>query len=99
VAVDHEQRPDQVVRGEHVFPHQPARPFRLAVAARPDRQIEAGRVAHFDRTPEFDRHVMLSPEAAGRFGQFFEQSGAFLALCAASVTAACRKPETCRKAD
>ncbi len=70
VAVGHEQRPDQVVRGENVFAHQTARPFRLAVAARPDRQIEAGggegglparRVAHFDRTPEFDRHLMFSP--------------------------------------
>ena len=40
VAVDHEQRPDQIVRGQDVFPHQPARPFRLAVAARADRQIE-----------------------------------------------------------
>ena len=71
VAVDHEQRPDQIVGGENVFPHQPARPFRLAVAAGADRQIEAGggegglparRVAHFDRTPEFDRHVMFSPQ-------------------------------------
>ena len=40
VAVDHEQRPDQIVRGQHVFPHQPARPFRLAVAARADHEIE-----------------------------------------------------------
>ena len=77
VAVDHEQRPDQVVGGQDVFPHQPARPFGLAVAARADRQIEGGggegglrprRVAHFDRTPEFDRHVMITPEAAGRPG-------------------------------
>jgi hypothetical protein len=57
-----------------VFPHQPARPFRLAIAARANGQIEAGggeggfpprRVAHFDRTPEFDRHVMISPEDGG----------------------------------
>ena len=42
VAVDHEQRPDQIVRGQDVFPHQPARPFGLAVAARPNRQVERG---------------------------------------------------------
>ena len=34
VAVDQEQRPDQVVGGEHVLAHQPPRPFGLAVAAR-----------------------------------------------------------------
>jgi hypothetical protein len=71
VAVDHEQRPDQIIRGQDVFPHQPARPFRLAVAARAHHQIEGRggeggllprRVAQFDRTPEFDRHVMVSPE-------------------------------------
>ena len=70
VAVDHEQRPDQIVRGEDIFPHQPARPFRLAIAARANHQIEGGggegglppwRVAQFDRTPEFDRHVMNTP--------------------------------------
>ena len=69
VAVDQKQRPDQIVRGQDIFAHQPPRPFGLAVAARPNGQIEAGRgkrglaprcVAHFDRTPEFDRHVILS---------------------------------------
>ena len=74
VAVDHEQRPDQVVGGQHVFPHQPPRPFRLAVAPRADREVQRGggegalpprRVAHFDRTPEFDRHVMGAPEGGG----------------------------------
>ena len=66
VAVDHEQRPDQIVGRQHVFAHQPPRPFGLAVAARADHEIERGRgegglpprrVAHFDRTPEFDRHM------------------------------------------
>ena len=65
VAVDHEQRPDQVVRGQDVFTHQPPGPFRLAVAAGTDREVQRrggkGRlpprcVAHLDRTPEFDRH-------------------------------------------
>jgi len=71
VAIDHEQRPDQVVGGKNVFPHQPARPFGFPVAARANHQIEPGageedvpprRVAHFDRTPEFDRHVNVSPK-------------------------------------
>ena len=34
LALDDENRPDQVVDGQHVFAHQPARPVRLAVAAR-----------------------------------------------------------------
>jgi hypothetical protein len=76
VAIDHEHRPDQIIRGQHVFPHQPPRPFRLAVAAGADGQVKRGRgegclpprrVAHFDRTPEFDRHVMGTPEAADQF--------------------------------
>ncbi len=71
VAIDHEQRPDQVIRGENVFPNQPARPFGFPIAARANHQIERGageegvpprRVAHFDRTPEFDRHVNVSPK-------------------------------------
>jgi hypothetical protein len=69
VAVDHEQRPDQIIRGENILPHQPARPLRLAVAARAHDQIK-GRgqrgvapraVAHLDRTSEFDRHVIATP--------------------------------------
>ena len=65
VAGDHEQRPDQIVRRQDVFPHQPPRPFGLAVAARAHREVErfggnrrlAPRsVAHFDRAPELDRH-------------------------------------------
>ena len=49
-AVDDEQRPDQVVGGEHVFAHQPPRPFGPAVAARADRQIElVGVGAGFER--------------------------------------------------
>jgi hypothetical protein len=76
VAIDHEHRPDQIIRSQHVFPHQPPRPFRLAVAPGADGQIQRGggegglpprRVAHFDRTPEFDRHVMGTPEAADQF--------------------------------
>jgi hypothetical protein len=73
MAVDDEQGPDQVIGGQDIFPHQAARPFRLAVAARADDQIErwgGGRlwprcIAHFDRTPEFDRHGFAFPEAAG----------------------------------
>ena len=49
VAVDHEQRPDQIVGGEHVFAHQPPRPFRLAVAARAHGQIEAGAASAVSR--------------------------------------------------
>ena len=71
VAVDHEQRPDQIVGGQHVFAHQPPRPFALAIAARADHEIERGggeggfpprRVAQFDRTAEFDRHDIVTPE-------------------------------------
>ena len=41
--VDQEDRPDQVVGGEPVLPHQAARPIRLAVAARAMRQGKRGR--------------------------------------------------------
>ena len=38
LAVDDENRPDQVVSRQHIFAHQPARPFGFAVAARTVRQ-------------------------------------------------------------
>ena len=40
VAADHEQRPDQIVRGQYVFAHHPPRPFRLAVAPGADHEVE-----------------------------------------------------------
>ena len=52
LAIDEEERPDQVVRGQHVFRDQPPRPFRLAVAARALGEVEAagfgdaGRLVH-----------------------------------------------------
>jgi hypothetical protein len=64
-----EERPDQVVGRQHILAHHAAGPFRLAVAARANRKVEArgGRrgfeprgVAHFDRTPEFDCHGIAS---------------------------------------
>ena len=66
-AVDQEQRPDQVVGGEHVLAHQPPRPFGLAVAARTDGEIERGfgrrlrldrgeAAFGFDRAAVFDGH-------------------------------------------
>ena len=67
--IDQEQRPDQVVGGEHVLAHQPPRPFGLAVAARPNGEIAAGfgrgrclgldrrqTGAGFDRAAVFDGH-------------------------------------------
>ena len=42
-AVDQEQRPDQVVGGEHMLAHQAPRPFGLAVAARAGGEVEARR--------------------------------------------------------
>ena len=39
-AVDDEQRPDQVVGGQHVLAHHAPGPFGAAVAARADREIE-----------------------------------------------------------
>ena len=38
LAIDDEDRPDQIVGREHILAHQAARPFRAAVAARPVRQ-------------------------------------------------------------
>ena len=70
-AVDQEQRPDQVVGGEHVFAHHAARPLGAAIAPRPDRQVElvgrcggshrrqAGRALQacpFNGAAEFDGH-------------------------------------------
>jgi len=83
MAVGDEQRPDQVIGGDDILPQQTARPFRLAVAARPDSQIERGGgnrrllpryVAHFDRTPEFDRHGLpfLKPPDLGCRIEFFQ---------------------------
>ncbi len=71
VAVHHEQRPDQVVGGEHVLAHHAAHPFAAPVAAQAGRQVErrsAARarldrrrsgLAGFDRTAEFDCHEGL----------------------------------------
>ena len=39
-AIDQEQRPDQVVGGEHMLAHHAPRPFGAAVAARADREVE-----------------------------------------------------------
>ena len=66
--VHDEQRPDQVIGGEDVFPHHPPRPFAAAVTAQAGGQVEPvggvnrraldrGQVgAGFDRTPELDSH-------------------------------------------
>jgi hypothetical protein len=67
--VDQEQRPDQIVGGQHVLAHQAARPFRLAVAAQPYPKVEPDigpcrwlvfdrRQARVrcDRSAEFDGH-------------------------------------------
>ena len=43
LAVDDEQRPDQVVGGEHVLAHQPPRPFGAAVAAQAGGEVERRR--------------------------------------------------------
>src|SRR3954452_21247456 len=73
MALDEKQRPDQIVCGENVLPHQPSRPLGLAVAPGPDREVEgrggnrglrSRRIAHFDRSPEFNRHFPVSPSAA-----------------------------------
>ena len=41
LAIDEEERPDEVIRGQHVFRDQPPRPIRLAVAARTLGEVEA----------------------------------------------------------
>jgi len=41
-SVDQEQRPDQIVDGEHIFGHQPARPVGLAIAPRSDGEVKLG---------------------------------------------------------
>ena len=52
LALDQEQRPDEVARRQHMLRHQPPRPFRLAVAARAVGEVEAvgfgdaGRLVH-----------------------------------------------------
>ena len=57
LALDQEQRPDEVVGGQHLLADQPPRPFRLAVAAGPVGEVEAmgfddaGRLVHGFRTP------------------------------------------------
>ena len=43
MAIDQEQRPDQVVGGEHVLAHEPPRPIGAAVAPRADRPDRAAR--------------------------------------------------------
>ena len=45
LAVDQEERPDEVGGRQDVFRNQPPRPFRLAVAARALRQVETAAVA------------------------------------------------------
>ena len=52
-SVDQEERPDQIVGGQYVLAHEPASPFRLAVAARSYGKVEAG--FGFGRSPGFDR--------------------------------------------
>ena len=69
VPVDQEQRPDQVVGGEHVLAHHAAAPIRPAVAARAGGEIERRRAgawprpgrrsAGFDRAAVFDGHGAL----------------------------------------
>ena len=52
VALDEKERPDEVARRQHMLRHQPARPFRLAIAARAVGEVEAvgrgdaGRLVH-----------------------------------------------------
>ncbi len=52
LALDEEERPDQVVRRQHMLRNEPPRPFRLAVAARAMGEVEpvgfgdAGRLVH-----------------------------------------------------
>ncbi len=73
VAVDNEDRPDQIVRGQHVLSHHAARPIGAAIAPHPDGQVLLGLRRGFDRCEphlafewpaEFDRHNVFS--AAGR---------------------------------
>ena len=42
LAIDQEQRPDQVVGGQHMLAHHPADPFGPTVASRPHREVEPG---------------------------------------------------------
>src|SRR4029077_1316148 len=66
-AVHDEQRPDQVVGGEHVLAHHAPRPFGLAVAPHAGGEFERRALrwcferaqARFNRTAVFDRHIVL----------------------------------------
>src|SRR5262249_10659807 len=68
-AVDQEQRPDQIMRTQIVLAHQPPRPLRLAIAARPFGELETklvldlgldGGEAGFDGAAVFSGHGLLS---------------------------------------
>ena len=76
-ALDDEQRPDQVVGGEHVLAHHAPRPFGLAVAPHAGGEIERGCARRalrpgeggrgFDRAAVFDGHgvILLACIAGG----------------------------------
>ena len=77
---DHEQRPDQVIGGDDVFAHHPARPFAAPIAARADRKLEPlglglgrrrSKSAPFERTAEFDRHNRAPGDFRGPWARFY----------------------------
>ena len=76
-AVDDEQRPDQVVGGEHVLAHHAARPVGAAVAARAGGQVERRR----RRAPGASTGTTRTRDSIGR--PYLMAMRGILALCLA----------------
>ena len=79
-AVDQEQRPDQVVRGQHVLAHEAPRP--LGLAMRRGRVVRSSRCAGLlsdlgldRRETGFDRTAVLDGHAGSRRWRPFSRSG------------------------